>query len=126
MTEDTHLLRQINPSWIQQGRITSQVFKPTPKDQKKLSAYDGDIITPENAWKHYTEILEFKSVGVMAVAVSDCIACHLSYFSDPVPFPEHVIIDFSGFSTTQIESKAKYLKRMAESRGWLYRSCDSQ
>ena len=57
MTPETQLLRQINPSFIKKGRITSQVFSPTPKDKKKLSVYDGDLITPEEAWAHFTEQL---------------------------------------------------------------------
>ena len=42
MTPDTLLFRQVNPGWIREGRVTSQAFKPTAKDEKKLSVYDGD------------------------------------------------------------------------------------
>lgn len=41
MTPESLLLRQVNPRWIREGRVTSQVFRPTPKDEKKLSVYDG-------------------------------------------------------------------------------------
>ena len=58
MTPATLLLRQVNPSWIKNGRITSQVFKPTPKDAGCLSVYDGDQITAEASWRHYTIELE--------------------------------------------------------------------
>lgn len=72
MKEDTLLLRQVNPAWVQNGRITSQVFRPTPKDAKRLSMYDGDLISSENAWQHFTEILKLSSVGVTAVSVVEC------------------------------------------------------
>ena len=47
MTGTTLLLRQIHPSFVQDGRVTSQAFRPTPKDESLLSVYDGDQITPE-------------------------------------------------------------------------------
>ena len=40
MNSKTILLRQIHPIWIQQGRVTSQAFRPTPKDENKLSVFD--------------------------------------------------------------------------------------
>lgn len=43
MTPDTLLLHQIHPSFIQYGRVTSQAFRPTPKDEGFLSVDDGDI-----------------------------------------------------------------------------------
>ena len=55
MTGDTLLLRQIHPSFVQDGRVTSQAFRPTPKDDAQLSAYDGDQITPVAAWLNYTQ-----------------------------------------------------------------------
>jgi hypothetical protein len=67
MPENTFLYRQVHPSWVQAGRITSQVFKPTPKDENKLSAYDGDRISAEKAWIHYTRELSLSSCGVVAV-----------------------------------------------------------
>jgi tRNA(Ile2) C34 agmatinyltransferase TiaS len=72
MTTQTLLLRQVNPSWVQAGRVTSQAFKPTQKDNKMLSVYDGDQIEPEASWRHYTEQLGHLSVGVLAVIVAEC------------------------------------------------------
>jgi len=122
MNEKTLLLRQVNPSWIQQGRITSQVFKPTPKDESRLSAYDGDLIVAEKAWKHFTTSLGFASVGVMAVSVQECKVNELPATPDPKPFPEHVAIDFTGLGGSQIEKKSKKLKAAAEARGWQYQA----
>jgi hypothetical protein len=120
MRNDTLLHRQINPSWIQEGRVTSQAFKPTPKDGKQLSVYDGDQISAENAWQHYTVDLGFPSAGVLAVAVAECLELELRAMPKPDPFPEHAIIDFSEYPNAQIEKKAKKLKAYAQARGYLY------
>jgi hypothetical protein len=120
VTDDTLLHRQIHPLWVQQGRVTSQAFRPTPKDQKCLSVYDGDQISAENAWMHYTAKLGLMSTGVLAVSVAECIAQGLSVSPDPAPFPEHTLIDFSAFSEKPIRTIAKHLKARAELRGWQY------
>ena len=67
MTCETLLLRQVNPHWIREGRVTSQAFTPTKKDQKKLSVYDGDLITAKNSYLHYTQQLRLASAGVLAL-----------------------------------------------------------
>lgn len=42
MKPSSLLLRQVNPNWILDERITSQAFKPTKKEQNLLlSVYDG-------------------------------------------------------------------------------------
>jgi len=116
----TLLLRQIHPDFIQNQRVSSQAFRPTPKDERKLSVYDGDLITPAEACKHYTKTLNLKSTGVLGVSVKECKECELPVTPDPAPFLEHVLIDFSGYSNKAIEKKAKQLKAKAEARGWLY------
>ncbi len=70
MTGTTMLLRQIHPSFVQAGYSTSQAFRPTPKDEAKLSGYDGDRITAEASFVHYTTVWKLASVGAMAVTVS--------------------------------------------------------
>lgn len=120
MNEATLLLRQIHPSFLQNDRVTSQAFRPTPKDQKKLSVYDGDMMTPADSYHHYTEKLKLSSTGVMAVTVNECRDIELKAFSDPEPFPEHAVIDFTGLSEKSTKTKAKILKSKAIARGWLY------
>ncbi|MBI3480892.1 MAG: hypothetical protein HY016_11150 [Nitrosomonadales bacterium] len=122
MTPQTLLLRQINPSFIQAGRVTSQAFRPTPKDENLLSVYDGDKIQAQAAWQHYTATLGLRSDGVMGVSLDDCTAEQLTVNADGIPFPEHVSIDFSAFSKSEVEKKAKILTRKAQERGWLYQA----
>ena len=119
MREQTLLLRQIHPSWVQQGHVTSQAFKPMPKDQKKLSVYDGDLIDPHAAWLHFTQRLGFQSIGVLAVTVEECQAEGLQAASNPLKdFPEHATIGFAALPDSRIPKVAKHLRTLAVRRGW--------
>ncbi len=122
MNDDALLYRQVSPSWVQKGRVTSQAFKPFPKDGKRLSVYDGDLITAEDAWAYYTGDLGFASVGVLAVSRGDCAAQDLPVEPDPEPHPAHALIDFTACSNTQVEKKAKRLTVAATERGWRYKA----
>jgi hypothetical protein len=122
MNSGTLLHRQVNPSWVQQGRVTSQVFKPTPKDNHRLSVYDGDQVTAFQAWLHYTHELGFASIGVLAVTVAECEALELQVEPDPAPFPAHVVIRFDSLTWSQIEKAAKRLKVAGEARGWQHQA----
>ena len=122
MTSVTLLLRQIHPNFVQNGRVTSQAFRPTPKDKELLSVYDGDQINAEQAWEHFTQTPACQSVGVFAVSVGECETLQLPTRPDPAPFPEHALIDFSNLAKREIERKAKLLKGHAELRGWLYQA----
>lgn len=122
MTETTLLLRQINPSFIQQGRVTSQAFRPTPKDRQKLSVYDGDMISAARAWVHFTQTQRLQSVGVLGVTVQECRNEELEVRSSPEHFAEHAEIDFLELTPNQCEKKGKRLRSAAEARGWLHRA----
>ena len=120
MVAETLLLRQVHPQFMQRGRTTSQAFRPTPKDEKKLSVYDGDLISPEDSFRHYRRVLKFESVGVLGVTVGECGEQGLPVAPDPQTFAEHALIDFSEISNSQIEKKSKLLRDSAQKRGWLY------
>ena len=107
MNSGTLLFRQIHPTWTQNERVTSQAFTPTPKDNSKLSVYDGDQITAEGAWKHYRQSQGLDSVGVLAVTVAECEAQNATAQPDPTPFPEHAVIDFSALTNSQEEEGGK-------------------
>ena len=122
MNDNTIVFRQIHSSFVQAGFPTSQAFRPTPKDQSQLSVYDGDLISCEKAWSHYTTELGHASVGVMGLSVAECKAESLAVRSAPEPFPEHAVIDFAGLSDKECRSKAKKLQSKAVERDWLYRA----
>ena len=121
ITSETMLLRQIHPSFMQNNYVTSQAFRPTPKDERQLSVYNGDVIEPQDAFEHYTQQLGNKSVGVLGILVAECQELSLPVKEDPEPFPEHAIIDFSESTVREVKTKAKKLRHWALERGWLYR-----
>lgn len=120
MNSETILIRQIHPSFIQGGRVGSNAFCPTSKDEGKLSTYDGDKIDAEAAWQHYTEDLGHESAGAYGVSVGECESLELPVTEDPAPFPEHVLIDFSALGSSAIKKKSKKLRKFAVDRDWLY------
>ena len=120
VNSETLLLRQVHPSWIQHDRVTSQLFKPTPKDKGMVSVYDGDRITAEGSWNHFSNELGYESAGVMAVALHECGRHCIPVIPDPKEFQEHVLLDFRTFSGSQTNVLAKRLTRYARDRGWQY------
>lgn len=125
MTPETLLLRQIHPSFFQAGRVTSQAFRPTPKDGNHLSVDNGSQIQAAASWKRFTSNLGCSSCGVMAVTQAECAAQSLPVIEDATPYPEHCSIDFTAFEKRHIERKAKLLSQQARERGWLF-SADMQ
>ena len=120
MSDNTLMLRQVHPDFIQQGCVTSQAFRPTPKDQGKLSVYDGDQVTPEQSWIHYKQLLHGKSDGVVAVTVLECGQQGTKAYVDGVGFQEHAVIDFTDLPTnSKVKSASKQLTKRANDRGWL-------
>jgi len=122
MNDSPLLLRQIHPSFIQNGHAHYTAFRPTKKDHKRLSVSDGNKISAEEAWKRYTETLGYNSCGVLGVTISECESKSLSVQEDPRDDqPDHMVIDFSHFdSHGKIDKAAKALCQFASNRGWLY------
>jgi hypothetical protein len=78
------------------------------------------MISPEGAWEHYTQRLQLRSAGVVAVTEGECCDLGLPVLSDPDTFPEHALIDFSLLPDKEIRRKAQLLKTVAMTRGWLF------
>ena len=53
VNSDEILMRQIHPTFIQDGRITSSVFEPMKKDKGHLSCTAKSKITEEEAYRVY-------------------------------------------------------------------------
>ena len=120
MIDTTILLRQIHPSFQQNGRVTSQAFRPTPKDESKLSVYDGDLISAADAWTHYVQSQQLQSDGVMGVTVRECTDHNLPVAADPEPHPAHALVDFADHTANEAVKISKKLKASAEARSWLH------
>ena len=120
MTGATLLLRQIHPNFVQDGFASSQAFRPNDSDQGLMSTYDGDLITAEASWNHYTNVSKKKSSGVTALTVDECAAESLPARPDPEPFLEHAVVDFTGVEEKHWRAKSKKLQAKALARGWRY------
>lgn len=125
MTPDTLLLRQIHPSFVQDGRVTSQAFRPTPKDEFLLSVDDGDRVNAEACWQRFIASPACNSIGVQAVSLAECTTQELPVIEDGAPHPEHCSVDFTAFDKKVIEKKSKLLRAQAETRSWLFRAAVS-
>lgn len=124
MNSETILIRQIHPSFIQDGRVGSNAFCPTSKDKGKLSTYDGDKINAEDAWQHYTNKLGHESTGAYGISVGECQSLDLCVSEDPEPFLEHIVVDFNAHGSSAVKTKGKKLRKFAVDRGWLYQAID--
>ena len=121
MKASTLLLRQVHPSFFPNGILSSQAFVPFPKDEGKLSVYDSDMISVEEAYKHYTEALGYQSAGVWGVTCSEIEQERLTSESNPLEnFPAHALINFGTASKNECRKLAKRLKMYAENRGCLH------
>lgn len=124
---DELLFRQVHPAWVRDGRPSSQAFRPTAKDNSRLSVARGALTTAQAAYEHHTTRLGFQSAGTWAVAVGECRGLSLPVEADPIteasgqpPDPAHAVIQFLGLSKAQVEAKGAKLARFASARGRLY------
>ncbi|MCC6186100.1 MAG: hypothetical protein IT256_03000 [Chitinophagaceae bacterium] len=124
MEKNTLLHRQVNPSFVQAEcvssqvfSVTSQTFKPTPKDNLKLSVYNGEKYTAEDSFAHF-KTQGYQSAGVLSLEVSECDNESLPVVEDNHPFDGHTYVDFNALTNSAIEKKAKKLKKYALDRGW--------
>lgn len=122
MADAQHLLhRQVHPSWVQEGRVSSQAFGPTPKDAGLLSVYDGMQMTPEASFVHYTSVLRLVAIGTVSVSIDEVAALGLAWRLDPEPFPEHAVIDFTQLaSAAKVKAASQALAERARRRGWTH------
>jgi hypothetical protein len=121
MNDQTMLLRQVHPHFFSDGEVSSQAFFPFPKDDGKLSVYDGDQTTAEASYQHYTETQGLESVGVWAINGEEVKSVRLTYRPDPVAGNQaHAIVDFGTLPEKECRKLAKRLKKFAVDHGSLY------
>jgi len=135
MDKSTLLHRQVHPTFVQENKISSQVFEippqtelqitssvfsPTSKDDNKLSVYNGNKFSAEQSFVHYTQT--YKSAGVVSVTVEECENTSLTCKEDNNPFEGHSYIDFASLSGNQLKAKAKVLKSLAIKRDWQFKN----
>lgn len=121
------LLRQVHPNFIVESRITSQVFLPTEKDDKKLSVNRSSIISAQEAFDLHTNEKKLQSIGVWGISVGETSSFDsLLIECDPIEIPvrdiSHSLINFSKLpSESRIKATAKQLTAKARDRDCLYK-----
>jgi hypothetical protein len=114
------LLRRVHPAFVRDGRPSSQVFRPTPKDEGMLSVNCGSKTTPTDAFDRFVARPDCRSCGVLAVTVAECaveqLAAHdapLVVADDGCEDPSHAIIDYRTVAKSAAEKKSGRLVRVA-------------
>jgi hypothetical protein len=125
--EEEIVLRQVHPSFLRDGRPSSQAWKPTKKDEGRLSVSRSSVSEPKAAFEHHTRAMQLASAGTWGVTVGECGTQELKVYPDPLPptplvpaDPSHAFIDFTGLPNSRVEAKATKLGRYASERGALY------
>lgn len=109
------LYRQVSPSWVVDGKITSQAFKPMPKDNEMLSVRQSTVMSASDAYHSHTE-LGYESMGTYQVTVGDVETAGLRAVDDSrldSAVLGHAYIDFRGVASRSIERAAKELRTCA-------------
>lgn len=123
---DELLYRQIHPSWVHDGKVSSQAFWPTEKDKGELSTSRSSKVSAKEAYDYHVETMSLQSDGAYAVSVAEVAGAGLvavddSATSTELP-PGHAFIDFKPVtSTNQRKRLGGTLRDCAEPRGWQYK-----
>lgn len=126
------LLRNIHPDWVVNGKVTSQAFRPTPKDERKLSTTSSSKVSAEDSFREYTEDFELASAGVWGVSVGEAadlsIRAIYDEHSPSIPKPcltGHTSLDFAQISNNKAKRLGGRLRDRAEDRGRQHPSADA-
>lgn len=126
LDDETELLfRQVHPAFVRDGRVGSQAFRPTPKDQRLLSVARASLTTSSAAFELHTACLKLASAGTWSVSVAECTALGLQARPDPIaqgpcPDPAHAVVDFTALTNSKVEAHGARLARLANERGRVF------
>lgn len=129
---DEVMLRQVHPSFIEDGEPSSQPFRPTPKDDSQLSVDRGSMTTAKESYDLYVSG-RLSSIAVYGVSVGEFgdegVACH----PDPIVAAQgtaanqaHAYADYSVHTDGKQKTVAKRIKLKAIARGRLHPAQDAQ
>lgn len=112
------LHRQVHPTFVCEGRLSSQAFKPSSKDAGQLSVSRGSLAAAKLAYERYIARQRL-SCGVWSVTVDECIQAGVSTYDDPLTDDDaHALIDFASLpSKTQWARVSDKLAAFARTRG---------
>jgi len=120
------LFRQIHPEFIENGLPTSQPFRPTRKDQGRLSVDRSSLTSAADSFDLFVAS-DFASAAVYGLSVGEFGAENLPCSEDPIEASPtvsanaaHAFVDFNHHSDGQWKNISKRLKRNAIARGQLH------
>lgn len=125
---DEVLFRQIHPNCLHGGVPGSNVFRPTPTDQNKLSVDRSSVTDAQGAHAVYIAAGRL-SVAVFGVTVGEFQALQLVCVEDQLDAEDgkpanlaHALVDYSRHSDNAQKNIAKRLVKSAIARGCLYQT----
>lgn len=123
MNPQSLLLRQVHPNFMPDGQLSSQAFLPFPKDRGGLSVYDGELVSANDSFLHYTKTLGLASAGVWGVSNEEVTATGLISQPDSLSdSPAHALIIFANKPEKEWRKLAKKLRVCALAHGCLHPS----
>jgi hypothetical protein len=117
---DELLHRQAHPNFVQDGVPSSTVFRPTNKDEGKLSLDRDSLATAQQA--HARHVASgFASIAVWSLAAQEYAAARTTAYAEAIPEnPAHCYADFSAMTKGEQERASKLLKSKAVKVGKCY------
>ena len=116
VNSNTLLYRQVHPTQVipSSNTLASAVFMPESKQANSISTYNGDLIKPEDALRHYRDDLGMKSDGVVGLAVGVFEQRGMTATHDGNGFREHVTVTYpEDKSINQRRQIARTLAKLA-------------
>ncbi|MFD7656018.1 hypothetical protein ACFV4N_18775 [Actinosynnema sp. NPDC059797] len=123
LTTATELLyRQVHPTQMPNGTMSSEAFNPSARDKDLLSTL-REHVGPEEAYRRWTETNGFLSVGTYAVSVGEVDDQGLQAIDDAATTePDHASIDYtSAQGKSERKRRSRKLRDAAVARGCLHR-----
>ena len=118
------LHRNAHPTFVDNGRVSSQAFRRTEADDGKLSFQQNSKASAAVAYERYTA-RGLESGGVWSVTVAECDELSLRVYHDPIDQDDsHAIVDLTAFNVSQSRNITDKLAKKARDRGCQYRPPD--
>lgn len=141
LADEIRMLRQIHPSFINQGQPDTRAWKPNEGDEGEVSCDRDDMKTPAEAWHDYTVSRKKRSAGTQAVTVEEVrsVATRMrieGLCAKWTPIREqpgesenneaHSSIVYPEMSKSDIRKVSSALRDLSAARGWLHRPSEPE
>ncbi len=114
------LHRNAHPSFVDNGRVSSQAFLLKAADKGQLSVQQNSKAVAAIAYKRYTA-RGLKSAGVWSVTVAECSELNVKAYDDPdIDDDSHAILNLTSYSVSQARKITDKLAKKARDRGCQY------